>query len=356
MESSYMALHRIAKVKMQVKEVLASGGLLGYMHRIRNRQTLTCVVFHRVLPKERLSSPYVDKQYVVELEMFKQCLDFFCKHYNPISLSDILNSVSGTARLPQRALHITFDDGWRDNLNWAIPVLQERNLPVTIFIATEAVRCKERSWWQNSVITILKDARLKLELIDAIKTISGNDVRAVRHDQEASNILWNIYEALVNMPEENRSMLLQRLAPPRPPLDDAREMLRPEELRELVKRGYMLGLHGATHVPLRTIPLAMEETKTAIKFLKEWVDNFVGDHLTMSLPHGYQNRSITLALQNLGVKLLFTSQPHLNRSDKGHINSRTLGRIEIGPSAYQDDKGHFSPGELSTWLFTRRIV
>ena len=56
-------------------------------------------------------------------------------NFNVISLAD---GVAGLKRgcLPPRALSITFDDGYRDNHDIALPILLQLGLPATFFVAT----------------------------------------------------------------------------------------------------------------------------------------------------------------------------------------------------------------------------
>lgn len=51
--------------------------------------------------------------------------------------------------LPRNALAITFDDGYRDNLTQAAPVLQRLRLPATVFLATGLIGTGKTSWFDQ---------------------------------------------------------------------------------------------------------------------------------------------------------------------------------------------------------------
>jgi len=54
--------------------------------------------------------------------------------YVPVSLDQVRDHYLLGAELPQRAILITFDDGYRDNLENALPVLQRHGYPAVLFV------------------------------------------------------------------------------------------------------------------------------------------------------------------------------------------------------------------------------
>src|SRR5262249_48692534 len=48
-------------------------------------------------------------------------------------------------------LAITFDDGYRDNYDYAAPILREYNLPATFFVTTEFIGSNVVPWWDREL-------------------------------------------------------------------------------------------------------------------------------------------------------------------------------------------------------------
>jgi peptidoglycan/xylan/chitin deacetylase (PgdA/CDA1 family) len=48
---------------------------------------------------------------------------------------------------PRRYAVVTFDDGYRDNVSTALPILERNNAPFTIYVPTGAVTRTLQSWW-----------------------------------------------------------------------------------------------------------------------------------------------------------------------------------------------------------------
>ncbi len=55
------------------------------------------------------------------------------------------------------AVCITFDDGYVDNLVNAVPILEELQIPATIFVSTQRIRNKEQVWWNELENLLLDD-------------------------------------------------------------------------------------------------------------------------------------------------------------------------------------------------------
>jgi peptidoglycan/xylan/chitin deacetylase (PgdA/CDA1 family) len=89
---------------------------------------LRVLMYHKVndLPENPLSVPVgaFDDQLAQLRELA----------YTVVSLEDVLTHYRDGAPLPERPVLITFDDGYRDNLEHAAPVLQKHGYPAVIFV------------------------------------------------------------------------------------------------------------------------------------------------------------------------------------------------------------------------------
>lgn len=64
-----------------------------------------------------------------------------------ISTEQLNLIVQGKLKLPQSAVVITVDDGWKSNKENIIEVANKINIPVTIFVSTEPVLQQKPFWW-----------------------------------------------------------------------------------------------------------------------------------------------------------------------------------------------------------------
>jgi peptidoglycan/xylan/chitin deacetylase (PgdA/CDA1 family) len=62
--------------------------------------------------------------------------------------------------VPDRAVAITFDDGYTDNLNVAKPMLERFSAPATVFVATGSIGSKRDFWWDQLATLLLLPSQL----------------------------------------------------------------------------------------------------------------------------------------------------------------------------------------------------
>lgn len=104
---------------------------LGSLTAPRGRHaTLTVLLYHRVLGEPDPLAPEL-----LDSAGFDRHISCLSQVFRILSLDDALRRLRhGT--LPPRALCITFDDGYRDNIDVAIPVLQRHDAVATFFVST----------------------------------------------------------------------------------------------------------------------------------------------------------------------------------------------------------------------------
>jgi peptidoglycan/xylan/chitin deacetylase (PgdA/CDA1 family) len=82
-------------------------------------------------------------------KLFRQTVAWLKKNgYSFISCDHLIDILSKKAPCPPGAVWLSLDDGWQQNIDNVIPVAVEYNIPVTIFICTEAVE-KGTFWWED---------------------------------------------------------------------------------------------------------------------------------------------------------------------------------------------------------------
>jgi peptidoglycan/xylan/chitin deacetylase (PgdA/CDA1 family) len=87
----------------------------------------TIVYYHRIGEPDVLTR---------SLEDFKADIKYLARRYECISLFELCRRLKAKERFTRPIAVITFDDGYRDNLLQAVPVLQEAKVPATFFVST----------------------------------------------------------------------------------------------------------------------------------------------------------------------------------------------------------------------------
>src|SRR5271157_6511785 len=67
---------------------------------------------------------------------FTSDVEFFSRHFEPVTLNDIVDALNGTRTLRRSCFHLTFDDGFREMHDIVAPILQRAGVPATFFLNT----------------------------------------------------------------------------------------------------------------------------------------------------------------------------------------------------------------------------
>lgn len=317
----------------------ASGAVAGY-HWLRNRTVLTVAAFHRVLDPADPRAAGADPLWTVSPALFGHCLDFFAEHYRVVSLADVLAAREGVRPLPPWPLLITFDDGWADNRDYALPELRRRNLPAALFVATGALGRRE-GFWQERIVAAYRSGRIAPARARELwqRLLPG----PAPADPLAAG--RRIVAALAGQPAAEREALLQDLPAPGEPA----AMLDDPGLAELAHSGVAIGTHGVSHEPLTTVADPEAELRQSWQDLARRLDGALLAP-TLSFPHGRYGRHLLTLARGLGYRLMFTSDRGLNRIEEGRP-SDLLARIEITTGHCGAGDGWFRPERLASWLF-----
>jgi len=109
---------------------------------------LTVLAYHRIA-EANAASASAPGVVSASPQGFARQMDHVRQWYTPIDLDRLADFVVDGRRLPPRPVLITFDDGYRDNYEIALPILEERGLPAVLFVATGLVGTTRMAWWDR---------------------------------------------------------------------------------------------------------------------------------------------------------------------------------------------------------------
>lgn len=112
-----------------------SGGPLFDMVRSVNRRKLLILYYHRVVSRCNISK-VCEKDMCVDTGRFDAQMKFLSEHYNVLDEDAVIASIEGRSTLPDNAVWVTFDDGFKDNYVNAYPILCRHGIPATFFVTT----------------------------------------------------------------------------------------------------------------------------------------------------------------------------------------------------------------------------
>lgn len=115
--------------------------LVRRVRRLRPRGAVLC--YHRI------NGPRPDPaQLDTSAAHFAEHLAVLRAHAVPLSLLEF-ERLRRAGALPERAVAVTFDDGYADNLHTALPLLEEHQVPAEVFVTTAGPAMGDEFWWDG---------------------------------------------------------------------------------------------------------------------------------------------------------------------------------------------------------------
>lgn len=331
------------------KKLLHASGVLALYHRWRNRRVLTVIMFHRVLSEDDPRWASCDPDYTVSARLFAECLDFFSRHYSVVSTDQVLAARRGGTALPPRPLLITFDDGWADTHDCALPVLQQRQLPALLFVVHDVIGTRQ-PFFQECLVGAWRLGRIHTRELGA--ALHGAGVADLPSTQELASNDERVLRRLIAVLEEVDPAQCRRVLDAlQGRLDDGlRHWLDHAELSTLAHADFAIGMHGKTHTPLTRVADLDTELETARKLMAQHLPSRTAP-LTMSFPHGRYDAAIARRAHASGYELVFSSDQVLNplQAELGWL----LGRCGFESAAVADGQGRLRPELLALYLFRK---
>lgn len=174
-------------------------------------------------------------------KQFAADLDALLKIYKPISLDTLIRFTKGEAHLPKFACFISFDDGLREFGELAWPILQQKGIPVTLFINPGFV--------DNKAMFYRLKASLLIEAFQSEKTI---DFKSINESLQLEiQNLAGLIQFVQNVSYENQSVLDQLADLIAYDFELYQQTVKPylelEELKQLQQSGVAIGTHSMDH-------------------------------------------------------------------------------------------------------------
>ena len=198
------------------------------------RGRLSILIYHRVLARDDPFAPWG-----IGAEGFTAQMAALRNHFNVIPLSEAIARLR-SGSLPPRAAAVTFDDGYRDNLTVALPILRRYGIPATVFVASGFL--DGGRMWNDTVAEALRVADGPFDLTDL--DLGRWDLSEVDHRAAAFH---QLLQRLKYLPQARRidaaTVIAERCGADLP----TDFMLSSDELRSLHSAGVEIGGHTKTH-------------------------------------------------------------------------------------------------------------
>ena len=238
-----------------------------------NKARLSILIYHQVL---RAPDPMRPRK--VDASTFSWQMDLLARHFNVLPLTVAVKRLR-EGSLPTRAVCMTFDDGYADSAEIALPILQTWGLPATFFIATGYL--DGGLMWNDTVIEVVRNIPPgKLDLSDL--NIGIHRLENFQERVAAAHRIIELLKYLPNQEKEERVRYLISLT--KSPLPD-KLMLSSQQVLKLRAAGMEIGAHTVNHPILAH--LEKEVARWEIAESKKHLEALIGERVSLfAYPNG----------------------------------------------------------------------
>ncbi len=211
-------------------------------------------LFHRVHPqRDELWDP-------MDVSLFDKCISYISRHYEVMLLEDLISLPDLKTKANSNIATIMFDDGYKDNLIYAAPILAKYNCKASFYVVTDCIDKNIPTWTHilehifqytnKSNINLIFDF-LPLEL--QVTELATEEIRM--------DYLRVLIPFLKTITHENRNLVINRVTETFNDIGLPKIMMDWSDLLELKKAGHYIGSHTVTHCMLGTMSNEVEITE-----------------------------------------------------------------------------------------------
>ncbi|WP_291322736.1 polysaccharide deacetylase family protein [Desulfonatronospira sp.] len=276
---------------------------------------LIAINYHYI--REHFDAPY-PSIFGVTPEDFSLQLDVLGRSACFLGIDDIVDIVDGKRSLPDRAVVITFDDGLKEQYEFAWPVLQKKGIPAIFYAITRPI--EESFVTTTHKIHIIRaythpDGLLKhLQAVLAKESLEfslpdAHKAQKVYRYDSVENARLKFF--LNHVLEEKQQELVVGQIFHKAGFDQAsmsNELYMDKCMTAELAESGCLGTHGHAHRPLGLLDNenALSDFVTSMNKLSEWTGLNV---TTLSYPFGFReacSKTVAHQAERMGIKFAFT--------------------------------------------------
>ena len=278
--------------RMRFQDFLFKVGLAAHLHR--NRPGGRVIIYHGIDERgeKKLNSRFLSEAY------FEQQVKYFVEHFHVVTMKDYL---AGERHPEKLTVTLSFDDGYRNNLTRALPILERYQVPATFFVTAAAAMRQDILW---------------PDFIDLASATTDKPFKAAGHEwnKDAKGEFRNEEDvALKNFCRQvdiSKVHLVMEALPYTLNFRDDEHwtdywtLLTREELKQMAASPLVsFGTHGLLHLDWAHADRYW--TLEALKLSKVWLEEIVGEELnTMAFPFGNYTRENVEDAKALGYEHL----------------------------------------------------
>ncbi len=289
--------------------------------RSRKKNKLTVLNLHRVSPeKDFFFRPLPPGQ-------FESLLQYISKHYNVTTFSEFESANVSGKKNAKPFLILSFDDGYYDFIEYALPLLVKYDLPSNHNIVNTCVNNNEIIWTHR--LNNIFNHAMERNIDRAWPMPDGTSFSLATSNNNWTQLYFPVFKTLLNTPYQERLQWISEMEKEFSTTVNC-PMMNWDHINECTRHKVEIGSHTYHHDVLSTIT-NYNDLLNEIKRSKEEIEIHIKQPVSiLALPNGQSNKDIEKACAEAGIKdilLVDEKATDMNSIGPGKIN--LISRINI---------------------------
>jgi peptidoglycan/xylan/chitin deacetylase (PgdA/CDA1 family) len=257
---------------------------------------LLVLAYHRIGELPGPNYPFQHEIMSATPEQFDRQLGFLKKHFHVTNFHELAEIEQAGRTIPKNSIVITFDDGYADNYEVALPLLQKHGATAVVYLSTGFIDAQAPFWFEMLSYHVM---RMKPGFL----TLNRENFRLELTETNRMEIRRELGQALRVVSDSTRCLMLEELRDQSGVTPSAQEleMVRPltwDEVGSLDRAGIEIGSHTVSHPFL--VQLDDRELLTELSSSKARIEEQIGRVVSsLSYPTGgseyFDSRSMRIA-------------------------------------------------------------
>ena len=305
------------RVRDVASRLLVAGGVTRLGRRLGDREGSYILYGHRVRDDDEAFFPSLRPRWL------RDQLTYLTRHYEVIGLDTLVSCIVDRRPPPPRSVVLTFDDGFRDNVEEALPILDAFGVKATIFVVTGSLTDGWLPWsqrlgylFERATATSVRHALLGADEVPLA------DATARRRAYARAR------QALAGTPRVTRDGAIEELARRlgvEPPRD---RMMTWAHARAALASGHGIGAHTYSHALLAQVPI--DEARWEMERSRVDLEERLGlRHTPFCFPGGSMTPALRALAGELGFRSCFLADPSRRLNRPGDVDAFSLVRLGL---------------------------
>ena len=286
-------------------------------------KSVIILAYHRICD---LTGLFYDRNISATPEEFRSQMEYLKANYNVITGDQLVDYFDLKTAIPEKAIMVTFDDGFKDTVSNALPILVEFKLLAMAFLVTDYINSKYVPWEDELALVI---NRSDLSILS--KNISGLVVGHSKEDATLHACIklrgLGMVERETQLREFYSSSGLDRNAVIAEILASGKGMMDENDIKAWISAGMEVGSHTCSHSQSSKIDSATVEKELRVS--KSKLEEITKKEVSIfAYPYGmkgYYDRDTIRLVQEAGYKCAVSLMAGINTLKTNRFDLKRMG-------------------------------